>query len=192
MKAAVPLLAVAVAVAAVVAARAVVAIPPDDTGPWSDPVRGLQARVTVVQKAKSNGTRSLVAYLELRNVSSSAHPLKVRCGEGHVRFELVDADGNVVRDGWSQPRSGPHADPGTVSLPLDSWMRISMYCSNWGVPRDAAAMISTDSGAWVLRPEEKGKVFLRATLKGTPDAVDPDRTWHGTVALPPVRVDWSK
>jgi hypothetical protein len=27
-------------------------------------------------------------------------------------------------------------------------------------------MISTDSGAWVLKPEEKGKVFLRATVKG--------------------------
>ena len=65
-----------------------------------------------------------------------------------------------------------------------------MYCSNWGVPKDAAAMISTDSGAWVLQPEEKGKVFLRATITGANVASDPDRTWYGTIETPAVKVDW--
>jgi hypothetical protein len=67
-----------------------------------------------------------------------------------------------------------------------------MYCSNWGVPKDAPAMISTDSGAWVIQAEEKGKVFLRATIKGTKAAADPDRTWHGTIETPLVKVDWSE
>jgi hypothetical protein len=166
---------------AVVAADAL----PEKSGPWSKPVRGLQARITLVEKAKINGTRSLVPYLELRNVGSSATPLKVRCGEGHVKFELVGLDGKT-RSGYNMPRSGPHADPGTVSLPSDSSMRLGMYCSNWGVPRNAAAMIATDSGAWVLKPNDRGGVFLRATLKGDKKV----GTWHGTMQVPVVKVEW--
>lgn len=178
------------AVSAVVTSRTAPAGPPAEADSWSNPERGIQARITLVEKPKINGTRSLVPYLELRNVGDSAYPLKVRCGAGHVTFELVGADGKAIRDGWSLPRSGPHPDPGTVVLPLDSSMRIGMYCSNWGVPRDAAAMISTDSGAWVLQPQEKATVFLRATIKGEKVESDPDRTWHGTIQTPAVKVDW--
>lgn len=41
-----------------------------------------------------------------------------------------------------------------------------MYCTNWGTPKDAAAQITTDSGARVLKPEHAGKVFPRATASG--------------------------
>jgi hypothetical protein len=167
-----------------------VAGPPEDADTWSKATRDIQARITLVEKPAINGTRSLVPYLELRNVGSSAHPLKVPCG--HVRFDLVDAAGKVVRDGWTLPRSGPHADPGTVILPFDSSMRVGMYCSNWGVPKDAGAMIATDSGAWVIQPEEKGKVFLRATIKGDKVESDPDRTWYGRMETPLVKVDWKE
>ena len=184
MKAIVVLLAAAVVLSAVVSSAGIVAGPPDDAGGWSKTTRDIQARVTLVEKPKVNGTRSLVPYLELRNVGSSAYPIKVRCGPGHVKFEMVDADGKVIRDRESLARDGHHAAPGTVSLPLDSSIRVSMYCSNWGVPKDAAAMISTDSGAWVLKPEEKGKVFLRATIKGEKVESDPDRTWYGMIEPP--------
>jgi hypothetical protein len=125
-------------------------------------------------------------------VGDAATPLKVRCGGDHVKFELLGADGKSVRDGWLLPRSGPHADPGTIVLPVDSSIRIGMYCSNWGVPKDAAAMISTDSGAWVIEPKEKGKVVLRATVKGDKVKSDPDRLWYGTIETLPVKVDWSE
>ncbi len=165
---------------------------PDDAASWSKPTRGLHARIALAEQPKINGTRSIVPYLELQNVSGNADRLKVRCDTGHVKFELVDADGKAVRDGHTLPRSGPHPDPGTIVLPLDSEMRIGMYCSNWGAPEDAAAMISTDSGAWVLRAKEKGKVFLRATVKGAKVESDPDRMWYGTIVTPPVKVDWKE
>jgi hypothetical protein len=177
-------------ISAVVTPGTAPAAQPDDADSWSRPARRIQARITLIEKPKSNGTRKLVPYLELRNVGDSASPLGVRCGGGHVKFELVGADGKVIRDGWSLPRGGPHADPGTIVLPHDSSIRIGMYCSNWGVPKDAPAMISTDSGAWVLQPQEKGKVFLRATIKGEKVDSDPDRTWHGTIQTPAVKVDW--
>src|SRR5437867_6369656 len=136
MKALIILLVGAVVACAVIVAGTSSAAPANDDESWSKPLRGLQARITFVEKPKINGTRSLVPYLELRNVTTSAAPLKVPCG--HVKFELVDANGKTVRDGWTLPRSGPHADPGTVSLPFDSSMKIGMYCSNWRVPQDAA------------------------------------------------------
>src|SRR5262245_11797528 len=198
MKAIVVLLAAVVVLSAAAPSADVAAGPPDDAGGWSKTTRDIQARVTLVEKPKVNGTRSLVPYLELRNVGSSAYPIKVRCGPGHVKFELVEADGKAVRGGDSLPRGGHHAEPltdsepGTGACPRDSSIRVSMYCSNGGVPKDAAAMVSTDSGAWVLKPEEKGKVFLRATLKGEKVESDPDRTWYGTIETPLVKVDWKE
>lgn len=166
--------------------------PRDEAASWSEASHGLQARITLVERPRINGTRSLVPYLELRNVGDSAEPLKVRCGSGHVRFELVGADGKVLRDGSAQPRSGPHPDPGTVALPFDSSIRIGMHCNNWGVPKDAAAMIATDSGAWVLQSQERAKVFLRATVAGAEAEPDPDLAWRGKLETPPVKVDWSE
>jgi hypothetical protein len=176
---------------AMVTTPTVQSIPPAEADSWSQPTNGLQARITLVEKPISNGTRQIVPCLELRNVSDSAYPLKVRCDDGHVKFELVGADGKVIREGWTLPRSGPHPDPGTVVLPFDSSIRIGMHCSNWGVPKDKPAMIATDSGAWVLQQEEKGKVFLRVTIKGTQVESDPDRIWHGTIEAV-VKVEWKE
>ena len=49
-------------------------------------------------------------------------------------------------------------------------------------------MIATDSGAWVLKPEQEGKVFLRATVSGKKDA--DERVWSGELEAR-VRVTWS-
>jgi hypothetical protein len=168
------------------------AAPPDDADTWSKTMDGLQARITLVEKPKNNGTRLVVPYLELRYVGDSATRLKVRCGREHVKFELVDAEGKPVDDGNALPRSGPHPDPGTVILPFDSSMRLGMSCSNWGVPKDAAGLIATDSGAWVIEPKQKGKVFLRATIKGEKVVRDLENTWQGTIQTPTVKVDWDK
>ncbi len=50
--------------------------------------------------------------------------------------------------------------------------------SNRGVPRNSAAMISTDSGAWVIGDSQKGKLFLKATIRGATS--EPwFKTWYG-------------
>ena len=160
---------------------------PDDG--WSKPVNGLQTRVVLVEKPPENGTRMLHPYLELRNLDNTAYPLKVRLGGAmHVKFELIDVDGKIIDDGLGSARSGPYPDPGTVFLPLDSTLRVGMYCSNWGIPRDAAAMIATDSGAWVLKPEQEGKVFLRVKVSGKKQNED-DRIWFGNLEAK-TKVTW--
>src|SRR5208283_670497 len=66
---------------------------PINPNSWSKPTNGLQLRITLVEKPKINGTRSIVPYLELRNVDDSATPLKVRCDDEHVKFALIGANG---------------------------------------------------------------------------------------------------
>src|SRR6266478_4856114 len=87
----------------------------NEAGTWSAPTNGLQARLTFVERPKLNGTRFLVPYLELKNVRDLAHPMDVQCDSRHLQIELVDAEGRVVRDGSTLPRSGPVPDLSTVS-----------------------------------------------------------------------------
>lgn len=159
-----------------------------DARAWSQELNGLQVRLELVEKEKY-GTRWLVPYLELRNVRNLMNPLQVNLEGEHLKVELVNADGVPVRSGSSGTRSGPVPQLGTISLPMDSSMRVSLECLNWGIPKDAPAMISTDSGAWVIGDGERGKVYLRATLtaeKSTPEW----RAWGGELQTPPVKVDW--
>jgi len=156
---------------------------------WSQATSGLQVRLELVEKPKLHGARWLVPYFQLRNVRDLGNPMEVPCDNRHLKVELVDKEGKVVRDGWSLKRSGPTPDPGTMILPRDSSMRFSLECRNWGIPKNTAAMVSTDSGAWVIAEKEKGKVFLRATLIG--EETEPRwKGWHGEIQTPLVPVDW--
>ena len=160
-----------------------------DSDSWSQSTNGLQARITLVEKPKEFGTRWIVPYLELRNVRDMVHPMEVRCDRQHVRFDLVDSAAHVVTNHSSLVRSGPVPDLGTIVLPFDSTIRISMECRNWGIPK-AAAMISTDSGAWVIEDSQRGRVFIRATISGERVEGDRYKIWHGKIETPLVKVDW--
>jgi len=157
---------------------------------WSSPTNGLQARITLVEQPKKYGTRWLVPHLELRNTRDLANQMEVRCDTGHLKIELVDLEGKPIRGGSSLGRSGPTVELSTIILPWDSSIRINLECKNWGIPKDAAAMISTDSGAWVIQESEKGKVYLRATLTNEKSSPPYWKTWYGTLQTPLVKVDW--
>jgi hypothetical protein len=115
--------------------------------------------------------------------------LEVNLDRRHLKVELVGADGRPVRGGQSTARSGPTPQLGTIVLPLDSYIRVSLECRNWGIPKDAPAMVSTDSGAWVIREDERGKVSLRATING--EKSNPEwKSWSGELQTPHVKVVW--
>src|SRR5262249_1274509 len=154
----------------------------DDAKSWSPATNGLQARLTLVEKSKINGTRWIVPYLELRNVRTLANPMEVNCQ--HVKIDLVDADGRIIREGWLLPRSGPTPQLGRIVLPWDSSIRMSLECRNWGVPKNAAAMVATDSGAWVVQENERGKICLRATMTNKDAPRDSTREWRGKLETP--------
>ncbi len=85
------------------------------------------------------------------------------------------------------PRSGPHAELGMLTLPVDSSCRVSLEYRNFGL--GGAAMVATDSGAWEITKEEQGNVFLRATLTGDKDKPE-WKTWHGELRTPLIPVTW--
>ena len=166
---------------------------------WSEAVNGLQARLELVEGEKINGTRRLMPYLELRNVRDLGNQMEVNCDYRHLKLELVDANGSPLRDGWSSPRSGPRIggrsgpthELNVIVLPFDSSIRLNLDCRSWGVPKDAV-MVAADSGAWVIQENEKGKVYLRATLTG--EKIEPSydswKRWSGKIQTPPLKVDW--
>lgn len=149
----------------------------DDEG-WSETVNGLQARLVVVKKENFNGTRWFVPYLEMRNVSDRAAPLEIRCDPAHLKIELLNGKGEPVSIGISTHMSGPALPLGTLILPIDSSIRVSLESRNFGVPKNAAAMVST--GGWVLEEAQNGGVFLRAILTGE-EAKHPYTTWSGRI-----------
>ena len=158
---------------------------------WSEPVNGLQDRLVLVEKPRKHGVRWLVPYLELQNVKNRNAEMHVHCDERHLKIELVDKNGNVIKDRMAKERSGSVPNLGEVILPYDSFMRISLECGNWGIETSAAAMVSTDSGAWFIAEDSRGSVFLRATLTGEKDkSLPPWQTWHGEIQTPLIPVDW--
>jgi hypothetical protein len=155
---------------------------------WSEAVNGLQARLELVERRKTNGTRLFAPHLELRNVRDLANQMEVNCDNRHLKIELVDANGSPLRDGWSLPRSGPTHELNVIVLPWDSSIRLNLECRNWGVPKDAV-MVAADSGAWVIQENEKGNVYLRATLTG--EKIEHSwKRWGGKIQTPPLKVDW--
>ena len=127
-------------------------------------MNGLQARLELVEKEKINGTRWLVTYLELRNVRDLGNQMEVNCDYRHLKVELVDANGSQLRDGWMLPRTGPTQELNVIVLPWDSSIPVTW---NAGIGASKAdAIVAVDSGAWVIQENEKGKVYLRATLTG--------------------------
>ena len=158
---------------------------------WSAPTNGLRARIVLHQQPRPDRPLKLVPYLELQNVDDVMGQLKVSCDTKHCIFELVDGEGKPVHDGESGDRSGPYANPGTIGLPIDSSIRINMDCYCWGLSKDAAATVATDSAAWWLKAQQRGKVFLRVTLKGMKDVRtdDASRMWQGQIQVQ-TKVDW--
>jgi len=168
------------------------AFPGSANDDWSEAVNGLQARLELVEKEKLYGTRWLVPHLELRNVRDLGNQMEVNCDNRHLKVELVDANGSPLSDGWSFPRTGPPPGLNVIVLPWDSSIRINLECRNWGIAKDAAAMVATDSGAWVIQENEKGKIYLRATLTG--EKIEPSynswKRWSGKIQTPLLKVDW--
>ena len=168
------------------------AFPGSANDDWSEAVNGLQARLELIEKEKLYGTRWLVPHLELRNVRDLGNQMEVNCDNRHLKVEMVDANGSPLRDRWLPPRTGPTQELNVIVLPWDGSIRLNLECRNWGVPKDAAAMVAADSGAWVIQEKEKGKVYLRATLTG--EKIEPSydswKRWSGKIQTSLLKVDW--
>jgi hypothetical protein len=87
---------------------------------------------------------------------------------------------------------------GPLRLPSDSSLRVGL--DPGGILAVGAAIVASNNRPWVIREDEKGRVFLRAALTAVdnlPSWMRPEspltaqpNPWRGTIQAPLVRVDW--
>src|SRR5260370_32950 len=112
---------------------------------WSTAVNGLETRLMLAEGDIYYDARRFFPYLELRSVREEGSQMEVNCDRHHLIVELVNRDGAPIRSGWIQPRSGISPELNILVLPWHSSMTISLENNTWLIPRNAAAVVSTDS-----------------------------------------------
>ena len=152
---------------------------------WSKPVSGLQARLAFERGKETNGTPIIATYLELRNVSDSATPIELPLDPSKIEFKVTDAAGREVAQA-GLPYDGVVAAPGTLRLPHDSEMRLSVAGNGAGVPKDQGGLLDLASSAnWVFKRSKIGAYYLRAKIT-IPNA--DGELWNGTIEIPDTRI----
>jgi beta-lactamase regulating signal transducer with metallopeptidase domain len=152
---------------------------------WSEPVGGLQARLTFERGEETNGTPIIRTYLELRNVSGTATPLEVPLDASKIEFKVTDASGKAVAQA-GLPYDGAVATPGTLRLPHDSQLRLSVSGNGAGIPKDQGGLLDLASSAvWLFKCGDVGTYYLRAKIAiPKTDA----HLWNGTIEIPDTRI----
>ncbi len=156
---------------------------------WSQTVNGLQARITLKRSAVSNGTPIISTYLELRNVSNSATPMRLAWAREKMKFRVIDADGRELPLAMG---CGNWRSLGTQNLVIPNRGTLSFDISSrgLGIPGDQAGLIDLGSTYnWVFKHGGKD-YYLRAVLEIPKNKNDKDdrNWWHGKIEIPPVKV----
>jgi hypothetical protein len=173
------------AMTSAILALALLAPAPEEVLSWSEPVNGLQARLSFARKEAVNGTPIIATYLELKNVSDVGNIMEVSLDPEKIHFTVTDMAGKEVKpdDG---PYDGISVELGSLRLPYDSSLRFNISSSGAGIPKDQAGMLDLGSSqSWVFKSGAKGPYYLRGRFtveKGK------DRSWSGTVDLPKVKI----
>lgn len=161
-----------------------------DAAPWSEPVNGLRARMTMKRSEVFNGTPMIATYLELQNVSDVGNPMNVAWRRERMDFRVVDADGRELPKAMG-PYSGGGFHVHDLVLPYDSRLSFNISCRGLGVPADKAALIDLGPpNCWIIERDGKD-YYLEASFEipqSKRDREDPTRPWHGRIELPRVQI----
>ena len=166
-------------------ALALLAPAPEEALSWSDPVNGLQARLSFARKEAVNGTPIIATYLELKNISDVGNVMEVPLAPEKIHFTVTDAAGKEIEPS-NGPFDGISVELGVLRLPYDSSLRFNISSNGAGIPKDQAGML--DLGAsrdWVFKSGDKGPYYLHgrfAVEKGK------EGSWSGTVDLPKLKI----
>jgi hypothetical protein len=75
---------------------------------------------------------------------------------------------------------------------MRSVIDIDLSVGGWVVPRDAAMFVEARGQSFALRDNDRGRVFVQATLQGDPPPNNlPPVPWSETLVTPPVKVEWN-
>lgn len=162
---------------------------------WSADSGGLRARLSMRYAYVTNGTGTIVTYLELSNVTESATPKLIKIDRDALSFRVTDGDGNPAPaavgafDGVEMFRH-------QLILPMDSSIRCRIGPCGWGIPKDQLALLDLGSRfGWTI-PHDNKTYYLDGILqiaknRDAKNANEPKlggEVWHGKLVLPRIRI----
>lgn len=158
------------------------------TEEWSAVKDGVQGRLIFSEEQPFNGMRMLAIDLELRNVSDVGNPIE-------IYFDPISAFQCDVLDAkkHSVPQPPLVADiltpsPYWISLPYQGSIRFRVSVNGYGIPNDGGRMIQMSCGAWLIKLNDRGEYFFKATFAADPPRDSRRRAWKGPLELPLVMV----
>ena len=158
------------------------------TGDWSASVNGLRGRLSVSEDKPFNGTKMLAVYLELQNVSDVGNPIELYFDP--IRTVVSRVIDDAGKDLAQPPNAASITSPPPfwLSIPWDGSLRFHASVYGYGVYKDSGTQVSMANGSWLIKPGDKSKYFLQASLISKPTAGDKRRAWTGELMLPKVEV----
>ncbi|MGH9819799.1 MAG: hypothetical protein ACRD43_06485, partial [Pyrinomonadaceae bacterium] len=160
----------------------------EETGAWSEQVRGLRGRLIVKEDKPFHGTRMIAVYMELENVSDVGNQMEFYFDPiSSIESKLVDENGKEVEQ---PPTAADVATPAPfwLALPHDGTLKFRISVTGYGVYDHSGTNVQMSSGNWLIKPNDKGKYYLEATYTSTPPKADKRRAWSDSLNLPKVLI----
>lgn len=127
---------------------------------WSQPVKGLQARIMLKYNRTVNDTPIITAYLELCNVSEVVTQLKINWDNGrNIYFNVVDHKG-VKLPPSTFPYNGKSPNLEEIILPYESTLKFKI--SKWGahIPKNEKVLIDLGHPyVWIIKRDDEKDYF---------------------------------
>ena len=153
--------------------------------PWSQPVKGLRARIVLKWREVCNGTPIIAPFLELQNVSNTMNPMKLAWCREKMKFRVVDAQGHEPPPTGSA-HSGPVLDHLDLVLPCRGTLSFDTSMGGWGIHGNKAGQLET-----VVFDRDDKDYYLHTVLEIPTSERGEDkfaRPWEGRIEIPPVLV----
>ncbi len=150
---------------------------------WSQPVRGLRARLTVLPPLQGNPSFCRV-MLEFENVSDVVGQINIRFTPERLRLQVTDRSGKrlaVAARGYDGV--APTWEP--IPLPFGGTVRFQVSFPGLGFrPEDKLIIDAGTENAWVV-PQDGTTYYLSGSLTIAEEKSDrPFLDWSGTIGLP--------
>ncbi|HEX2492380.1 MAG TPA: hypothetical protein VHK24_01305 [Steroidobacter sp.] len=158
----------------------------DDAG-WSRPVKGLRARLLVLQSQNMDSPFCRV-LIEFENVDELVGQKNIRFSPDKLSLQVTDSDGKELALA-NGPYDGMSPSWEAIALPYAGSVRFQISFPGLGY-RPATDKVIVDLGArkaWVI-PQDDSTYFLSGTLSIEREQSDPRMNWSGTLELPKVEI----
>lgn len=164
---------------------------------WSEPVKGLQARITFGQSELFHGTRLARVYLELHNTTDDAGGLAFDFDwRSSLKMEMQTADGKPAPTAAGFFGGMVTAVPTHLSIPFDGTLKFALDYKGYGVSPNSGTFFGFHPGSnipvWLIPNGDPHEYFLTATLAVPYNKSGNGVLWDGTIKLPMVKVPFDK